>query len=105
MCINEDPDKQERIKVHACIGVKPPHPSLARAEIMEIPSGLVAWLTHQGAYEELGIAYHALFAWIQENDYEQRDAMREIYLNDPAEVATEELLTEVILPIAHRQKP
>ena len=103
MCINADPDKQERIQVQACIGVEPPYPSLSRAEIIEIPGGLVAWLTHQGAYEELGIAYHALFAWIQENGYEQRDAMREMYLNDPAEVATEELLTEVMLPVIHRQ--
>jgi DNA-binding transcriptional MerR regulator/effector-binding domain-containing protein len=99
MCINEDPDKQENIVVHACIGVTKPYPKLNNAQIMKIPGGPAAWLSHQGPYDELGLAYHSLFAWIQEHGYEQRDAMREIYKNDPAETSPSELLTEVILPI------
>ena len=31
----------------------------------------MAWLTHKGAYEELGLAYHALLAWAQERGHEQ----------------------------------
>lgn len=99
MCINEDPDKQENIVVHACIGVETPYPKLKNAQIAEIPGGPVAWLIHQGPYDELGLAYHSLFAWIQEHGYEQRDAMREIYKNDPADTAPNELITEVILPV------
>lgn len=99
MCINEDPDKQGSITVHACIGVKSPYPTLPHAHIIEIPGGPTAWLLHRGAYEELGIAYHALFAWIQERGHEQGGAMREIYLNDPAEVPADQLETRVLLPI------
>jgi len=99
MCINEDPDKQENIAVHACIGLKKPYPELKNAQITEIPGGPAAWLIHKGPYDELGLAYHCLFAWIQEHGYQQRDAMREIYKNDPAETEPNELLTEVILPI------
>ncbi len=99
MCINEDPDKQENILVHACIGVVEPYPQLTNAQIVEIPGGPVAWLMHEGPYEELGLAYHSLFAWIQEHGYEQRDTMREIYKNDPAQTVASDLVTEVILPI------
>ncbi|MGD8941477.1 MAG: MerR family transcriptional regulator [Gammaproteobacteria bacterium] len=99
MCINEDPDKHENIVVHACIGVTEPYPALNNAQIAEIPGGPAAWLSHHGPYDELGLAYHSLFAWIQEHGYEQRDAMREIYKNDPSDTAPNELVTEVILPI------
>jgi len=99
MCINEDPDKQDNIVVQACIGIATPYPALKNAQIIEIPSGPAAWLLHEGPYDELGLAYHSLFTWIQEHGYEQRDAMREIYKNDPADTAPNDLLTEVILPI------
>ncbi len=99
MCINEDPDGEDRIVVHACVGIGAPYRGCNQAEIVEIPGGPVVWLTHHGAYEELGLAYHALFAWAQEHGHEQAAAMREIYRNDPAEVSVDELITEVILPI------
>lgn len=99
MCINDDPDENEIVMIHACIGIKPPYPNLSPAEIVDIPGGPVAWLTHKGSYNELGIAYHSLFAWIQEHGYQQRDAMREIYLNDPTLTKEDSLITEVILPI------
>lgn len=99
MCINEDPDEHDRVMIHACIGIEPPYPDLSPAEVIEIPGGTVAWLTHKGSYNELGIAYHSLFAWMQEHGYQQRAAMREIYCNDPAQTEESDLITEVILPI------
>lgn len=99
MCINEDPDREGNIVVHGCVGVESPYEASEQTVFVELPNGPVVWLTHRGAYEELGLAYHALFAWAQEHGYEQAAAMREIYRNDPAEVPVEELITEVILPI------
>ena len=99
MCINEDPDESERILIRGCIGISAPYPDLPTAKIVDIEGGPTAWLTHQGAYEELGIAYHALFAWAQSYGYEQRGAMREIYCNDPAQTPVEDLITEVLLPV------
>jgi len=99
MCINEDPDKHENIVVHACIGVDEPLPKSFDADIITVPSGLVAWLDHYGAYEELGLAYHALSAWVQERGHIQCDAMREIYLNDPAITPADKLHTQVLLPL------
>lgn len=99
MCINEDPDREERIVVHACVGVKAPYPDLPSARTMAIDSGPVAWLMHEGSYEELGIAYHALFAWTQARGHVQSGPIREIYENDPADMPVEGLRTQVLLPI------
>lgn len=99
MCINEDPNPNEQTLVHACIGIELPLPELDRAEMTTVTGGPAAFLTHVGPYEELGLAYHSLFAWIQEQGFEQRDAMREIYLNDPSQTPLESLRTEVLLPI------
>ena len=54
---------------------------------------------HVGPYEELGLAYHALYAWAQEHGHEPRGLIREIYVNDPANVRPEALQTEVLLPL------
>ncbi|MGI9333180.1 MAG: MerR family transcriptional regulator [Gammaproteobacteria bacterium] len=99
MCINEDPDREERIVVHACACVQAPYPQLPQARIQSIEGGPVVWLTHEGAYEELGIAYHALYAWAQARGHVQIGPMREIYENDPAHVPAEALRTQVLLPV------
>jgi len=100
MCINESPDPQGNIVVHACVGVGGSEIQDNRVTMIDVRGGMEAWLTHIGAYEELGIAYHALSAWAQERGHEQRAALREIYRNDPADTPVDELITEVILPIA-----
>lgn len=99
ICINQSPDKNGNIVVHAGVGISDDAETGNSIEILEITGGPVVWLTHVGAYEELGIAYHALAAWAQEHGHDQRDALREIYLNDPADTPTESLQTEVLLPI------
>ena len=99
MCINGAPDANGRIAVHACAGIEDPAPDLPTAEITEIRGGPVAWLSHTGAYEELGLAFHAVFAWIQQHGHEVSGAMRELYLNDPAKTPVDELVTEVMIPV------
>ena len=99
MCINHPPDKTGSIVVDACVGFRTEGTLSERIGVLDVPGGPVAWLLHVGAYEELGIAYHALSAWVQERGHEQRDALREIYLNDPADTPTEALKTEVLIPI------
>lgn len=97
---NGEPDREERIRVEACVAIELPAPKLAVAEVVEIAGGSFAWLTHRGAYEELGLAHHAIYAWAQEHGHAQTGDIREIYLNDPALVTPEDLVTEVLLPIA-----
>jgi effector-binding domain-containing protein len=97
--MNGEPDDAGRLRVVACARVEPPRPLLARARVDELPGGTFACLVHRGAYEELGLAYHALHAWVQEHGHEPRGPVREIYRNDPADVAPDALVTELLLPV------
>ena len=97
MCINEMPDQDGVLNIHVCSSVV--DSEVPDVRLLELDATPVAWCLHQGAYEELGLAYHAVFAAIQVHGHEQVGAMREVYLNDPANTPVEQLLTEVIIPI------
>ena len=97
MCINEMPDQDGVLNVHVCTNVV--DKEVPDTRLLELDATPVAWCLHQGAYEELGLAYHAVFAAIQVLGHEQVGAMREVYLNDPAHIPVEQQLTEVIVPI------
>ena len=99
LCMNEYDDAEDRITVRACAAVRPPPPQLKSARVVELPGGEFAVRVHRGPYEELPVAYHALHAWVQEHGHEEAGAVREVYRNDPADVAPAELLTELLLPI------
>lgn len=66
---------------------------------VDVPAHLVASTVHRGPYNELAPAYHTLTGWIQEHGHQIAGAPREIYLNDPRSVASQDLLTEVQWPI------
>jgi AraC family transcriptional regulator len=66
-----------------------------------IAAGRVAVLTYKGPYAGISAAYHSLFGnWLPEAGEEPAEApCCEIYLNNSREVAPEELLTEICLPL------
>ena len=99
LCMNDDSGSDEHIVVRACVRVDDPPPTLGTARIANLPGGAFARVTHVGAYEELGLAYHTLYAWAQEHGHEVRGLLREIYLNDPANTPAEELVTELLMPL------
>ncbi len=68
----------------------------------EIPAGRVAVLTYKGPYAMLKSGYDALYgAWLPTSgETPAHSPCYEIYLNDPRQVAPEELLTEICLPLA-----
>ena len=55
-----------------------------------------------------GLAYHALYAWAQEHGHESRGLVREIYVNDPANVRPDALhtgfVTSALTARARRQE-
>ena len=59
------------------------------------PAGAVASTIHKGSYESMGPTYEALNAWIKEQGDEPTGVVFEYYLNDPAEVGPEEVLTRI----------
>lgn len=65
-----------------------------------LPGGKMARIVHKGPYEACEPTYHRLFAWIAEQGKTITGPMREVYLNDPHEVRSEEILTEIYAPIS-----
>lgn len=82
--------------------VEPRQPDAEGRGVRRLESRTVAATIHQGPYNEVSSAYQALTAWIQVNGYEVRGPAEEVYLNDPASTAPQELLTEVRLPVSKR---
>lgn len=62
----------------------------------EIPAGKVAQCLYTGPYNKIEPAYNALTAFVEEQGYESTGVAYEFYLNDPGEIAPEELLTQIV---------
>ncbi len=61
--------------------------------------GAVASIIHRGSYATMGDTYASVAAWIQEHGHSPMGPGREIYMNNPGDVAEEDLLTEIQWPI------
>ena len=96
---NFNPDK---IDVECCISVPEFLPESGRVKAREVEGGLMAATTHKGSYDTLEGAYTAILEWIGKNPYTPLFRMRDVYLNSPDEVPPEELLTEVLWPVARK---
>lgn len=92
-------DEETEGDIEMCIPIAGPIEADGEIDSRLIGGGPAAVITHKGAYDELGPAYHALSTWITEHGHEFAGPPRETYLNDPTEVAVSELLTEVAWPI------
>ena len=69
--------------------------------LQEISGGMYAVFTHQGSYSQLPELYKTIHEqWLPHSRYIQKHPLSfEVYLNTPDEVAEEELITEVYIPI------
>ena len=90
------PGPGDTLILQMCTAISDPPPG---EHVIELPAGAVAVARHVGPYEEMGLADHALHAWVEERGFEPNGPIREVYLNDPARVAPEALETEVLLPV------
>jgi len=68
-------------------------------EIVDIPAGPTAAITHRGSYANMGESYATVVSWINQHGHQIVGPAREIYLNSPADTADEDLLTEIHFPI------
>jgi effector-binding domain-containing protein len=66
----------------------------------EVPGGLAAVTLHKGPYSTVEPAYSDLDAWVKENGYRYAGPAREVWLNDPSQVAEADLLTEISFPVS-----
>ncbi len=65
----------------------------------ELPGGTMARTVHRGPYANIPTAYIELFKWIQKNGKQIVGPVREVYLNDPGVVPSEEIATEIYAPV------
>ncbi len=99
----DDPEvtPAEKIRYDACLTIDKDIELADGIAIIEIPEGDYAITLHKGTYENLHQTYTALCGKVIEGSKKSiRNAPSiEVYLNNPQEVAPEELRTEVQMPV------
>ncbi|MDE4908917.1 GyrI-like domain-containing protein [Methanogenium marinum] len=65
----------------------------------ELPGGTMLKAIHKGPYATSEVTYNEVFEWMAAHKKEGTGPIREVYLNDPGEVAEEDILTEIYVPM------
>lgn len=92
-------DKNGTANVEVAAPIADKIPETDEITCYTLPGGKMAKTIHKGPYEECGPTYEKLFTWLEQNKKKIIGPTREMYLNDPREVAKEEILTEIYAPI------
>jgi AraC family transcriptional regulator len=89
------------LRSHAGFEIKGKSDLSAPLEDVTLPAGRQAVLTYKGPYAGLPAAYDELFGlWLPQSGEEPADTPSfEVYLNSPMDVAPEDLITELHLPL------
>ena len=92
-------DEDTPAPIEVCLPVAAPFDGTGEVYGTELAGGPAAVTVHRGPYAEIGPAYHTVSGWVADHGHELAGGPREVYLNDPREVAEADLLTEVQWPI------
>jgi effector-binding domain-containing protein len=93
-------DESGDADIEVCVPIAKAITESDKVKCYELPGATMAKIIHKGPYEECGPAYERLFAWLEENGRKLSGPIREAYLNDPREVAPQEILTIIYAPIS-----
>lgn len=93
------PDADTSGNIEMCIPVATVVEAGDGTEIVEIDAHVSASIVHRGSYEDMGKSYNTVAAWIHERGHRIVGPHREVYLNSPADVDEDDLLTEILFPI------
>jgi len=83
-----------------CMPVAPGAVAGDGVKLEELPAVEAATLLYKGPYDAMEPTWRHLVEWVGASDRQPGGPMREVYLNDPATVLPEELLTELVAPLA-----
>lgn len=92
-------DEAGNADIEVCVPIAAKIPESDVVMCYILPGGKNAQIIHKGPYEDCGPVYERLFAWLEESGLKLMGPIRESYLNDPKEVAPEDILTIVHAPI------
>lgn len=100
-CVEEakTADEAGTADIEVCVPIAKSIPESEEIKCYELCGGKMARTVHKGPYQECSSTYERLFSWLDENDQKIVGPIREAYLNDPREVAPEEILTMIYVPI------
>lgn len=85
-----DCDVEVSLPVTGTVTVRDP-----TVEVRVLPGCRTLSVLHRGPYENLPLAHRQVREYLDAHGLSQNGPEREIYLNDPAEVAAEDLVTEI----------
>lgn len=90
----------EEVAFLVCMPVAPGAVAGDGVELEELPAVEAATLLYKGPYGGMEPSWRRLMEWVGTSGRRPGGPMREIYLNDPDQVAEEDLLTELAVPLA-----
>lgn len=90
----------DELRSHAGVVVSPGAQVPSGLDCLRLPGGRMAVYLHKGSYEGIAAAWDALYRWLGASGHLEADAPSfDRYLNGPDDVAPEELLSELCLPL------
>lgn len=92
-----DADIEIALPVSGRISVEDP-----KMEIKTLPAIRAVSAVYRGPYPGVETGFKQVFSYAEENNLEPFGPSRELYLNDPAEVPEEELMTEVQIQVKEK---
>jgi len=95
----EKANKQGTADVEICVPIAGNVEVAEPFKVYELEGGKMAKITHKGPYAECTKAYEKIYQWMVENKNTHNGFTREVYLNDPREIAESEILTDIYVPI------
>jgi effector-binding domain-containing protein len=100
-CIEEaqKADEGGNADIEVCVPIAAMIPESNEIKCYVLPGGKNAQIVHKGPYEACMPAYERLFAWLETSEFKLTGPIKESYLNDPREVAPEDILTVIHAPI------
>jgi effector-binding domain-containing protein len=101
MNICHDPEYREKdVDIEVAIPVTGTVPESGDIKVRDLPGHeQVASVVHKGPFETIRKAYQFLMGWMEKNGYKMDGPDRTLYLNDPTQVAPDEILQELQIPI------
>ncbi|MGW3563265.1 MerR family transcriptional regulator [Streptomyces sp. NPDC000941] len=85
------------ITITAALPEGRPAPPGTTADLL--PGGTFGCATHTGPYDQISLTAHALVAWCVERGHTVTGPIRELYLDDPAVTAPDQLVTQLLIPL------
>lgn len=90
----------ESTTFECAIPVPGPFEATSEVQASTVGGGKAAFALHVGPYQSIGQTWEALMAWVAEQDRLPAGPTWEVYIDDPQEVAEDELKTELYIPLS-----